>query len=212
MRPLLLLSLSHLDFPRSNLPLPLPALSPCGALGFGDGNHRNLDPEVNSLPSSLSLSSLPLPLSSPLRPSGFSLPARALPAGAAPVARPPDARPQPPSRGRLGPVVRRPTLGLVSFKFSLMSVLSRTLRRVTIQFKFEFINVLRRALRHATIQFKFVFINVLRRALHRATIHFKFVFIKVRCRALRRAMIRFKFSSVDVSRRAFRRATLNVCL
>jgi hypothetical protein len=34
MRPLLL-SLSHLDFPRSNLPLPLPSLSPRGALGFG---------------------------------------------------------------------------------------------------------------------------------------------------------------------------------
>jgi hypothetical protein len=34
MRPLLL-SLSHLDFPRSNLPLPLPPLSPRGALGFG---------------------------------------------------------------------------------------------------------------------------------------------------------------------------------
>jgi hypothetical protein len=31
----LLLSLSHLDFPRSNLPLPLPPLSPRGALGFG---------------------------------------------------------------------------------------------------------------------------------------------------------------------------------
>jgi hypothetical protein len=34
MRPLLS-SLSHLDFPRSNLPLPLPPLSPRGALGFG---------------------------------------------------------------------------------------------------------------------------------------------------------------------------------
>jgi hypothetical protein len=34
MRPLLL-SLSHLDFPRSNLSLPLPPLSPRGALGFG---------------------------------------------------------------------------------------------------------------------------------------------------------------------------------
>jgi hypothetical protein len=103
------------------------------------------------------------------------------------------ARPRPPARGRPGPIARRPTLGLVSFKFSLMSVLSRALRR-------------------ATIQFKFVFINVLRRMLRRATIHFKFVFIKVRCRALRRATIRFKFSSVDVSRRAFRHTTLNVCL
>jgi hypothetical protein len=33
MRPLLS-SLSHLDFPRSNLPLPLPPLSPRGALGI----------------------------------------------------------------------------------------------------------------------------------------------------------------------------------
>jgi hypothetical protein len=71
MRPLLL-SLSHLDFPRNNLPLPLPPLSPCGALGIGDGDHRNLDPEVSSphLPfSSLSLSltfpSLRPPLSLP---------------------------------------------------------------------------------------------------------------------------------------------------
>jgi hypothetical protein len=68
--PLLLLSLSHLDFPHSNLPLPLPPLSPRGALGFGDGNHRNLDPEVSS-PPLLSLSlSLSL-FSSP--PSFFSL-------------------------------------------------------------------------------------------------------------------------------------------
>jgi hypothetical protein len=58
----LLLSLSHLDFPRSNLPLPLPPLSLRGALGIGDGDHRNLDPEVSSppLPSPLS-PSLPLP-------------------------------------------------------------------------------------------------------------------------------------------------------
>jgi hypothetical protein len=57
MRPLLL-SLSHLDFPRSNLPLPLPPLSPRGALGIGDDDHQNLDPEVSS-PSLLL--SLPLP-------------------------------------------------------------------------------------------------------------------------------------------------------
>jgi hypothetical protein len=101
----LLLSLSHLDFPRSNLPLPLPPLSPRGALGFGDGNHRNLDPEVSSLPSSLSLLF-------PCAPR-FSLPARApygrglgagatpvtrFPGGAASAARPPGAgaRPRPP--------------------------------------------------------------------------------------------------------------------
>jgi hypothetical protein len=59
----LLLSLSHLDLPRNNLPLPLPPLSPRGALGIGDGDHQNLDPEVSSPPlpfSSLSLS-LPFP-------------------------------------------------------------------------------------------------------------------------------------------------------
>jgi hypothetical protein len=63
MRPLLL-SLSHLDFPRNNLSLPLPSLSPRGALGLGDGDHRNLDPEVSSppLPSpTLSLLSPPAP-------------------------------------------------------------------------------------------------------------------------------------------------------
>jgi hypothetical protein len=82
MRPLLL-SLSHLDFPRSNLPLPLPPLSPRGALGIGDGDHRNLDPEVSSPPLlSLSRSSLPLPLPSHLCPPVF-LSLRALPAGAA---------------------------------------------------------------------------------------------------------------------------------
>jgi hypothetical protein len=51
----------------------------------------------------------------------------------------------PPAHGRSSPVARRPTLGLVSFKISLMSVLRRALRRATIQFKFVFINVLRRA-------------------------------------------------------------------
>jgi hypothetical protein len=68
--------LSHLDFPRSNLPLPLPPLSPRGALGIGNGDHRNLDPEVSSPPlpfSSLSLSLLFSPCARPL----FSLHARA---------------------------------------------------------------------------------------------------------------------------------------
>jgi hypothetical protein len=75
MRPLLS-SLSHLDFPRSNLPLPPPPLSPRGALGIGNGDHRNLDPEVSSPPlpfSSLSLSLLFSPCARPL----FSLHARA---------------------------------------------------------------------------------------------------------------------------------------
>jgi hypothetical protein len=68
MRPLLL-SLSHLDFPRNNLSLPLPSLSPRGALGLGDGDRRNLDPEVSSPP-------LPSPLSLPLSLSLLSPPAR----------------------------------------------------------------------------------------------------------------------------------------
>jgi hypothetical protein len=76
----------------------------------------------------------------------------------------------PPARGFSSPVARRPTLGLVSFKISLMSALRRVLRRAMIQFKFVFINVLRRVLRRAAIQFKFVFINVLRHALRRAMI------------------------------------------
>jgi hypothetical protein len=95
MRPLLL-SLSHLDLPRNNLPLPLPPLSPRGALGIGDGDHRNLDPEVSSPPlpsSSLSLS-LPFPsLRAPsLSPSRGARPPPALaPRGGG--ARPPPALP-----------------------------------------------------------------------------------------------------------------------
>jgi hypothetical protein len=55
------LSLSHLDLPRNNLPLPLPPLSPRGAVGIGDGDHRNLDPEVSSPPLPSSSLSLPFP-------------------------------------------------------------------------------------------------------------------------------------------------------
>jgi hypothetical protein len=222
-----------LDFPRSNLSLPLPSLSPRGALGLGDGDHRNLDPEVSSPPFSSLSPSLPLPPLSPYARPLFSplrarVPARRRgtppcpspspsDAGVAPPLRSPTAlgppllpgppaspcaarglgadarhlrgrvcaasvrarpwppatrlRPlrkasTPPARDRSSPVARRPTLGLVTFKISLMIVLCCA----TIQFKFVFINVLRRALRRATIQFKFVFINVLCHALRRATI------------------------------------------
>jgi hypothetical protein len=115
MRPLL--SLSHLDFPRSNLSLPLPSLSPRGALGLGDGDHRNLDPEVSSPP-------LPSPLSLPLSLSLLSPPARApssllcarvhpcpSPSGvdAAPPLRSPAALGPPlPSPAALGPAPPRP--------------------------------------------------------------------------------------------------------
>jgi hypothetical protein len=90
-------------------------------------------------------------------------------------------------------VVRRSTLSLIHFNFSLVDVLRRALRRVTIHFKFILINVLCRALCRATIQFKFIFVNDLCRALHRTTF----------C---------FKLSSVDECRRAFRRVTPNVSL
>jgi hypothetical protein len=75
MRPLLS-SLSHLDFPRSNLPIPLPPLSPRGALGIGNDDHRNLDPEVSSPPLPFSSLSLSLPFS-PYACPLFSLHARA---------------------------------------------------------------------------------------------------------------------------------------
>jgi hypothetical protein len=68
MRPLLS-SLSHLDFPCSNLPLPLPPLSPRGALEIGDGDHRNLDPEVSAPPLPFSSLSLSLPFPSLCAPS-----------------------------------------------------------------------------------------------------------------------------------------------
>jgi hypothetical protein len=77
----LLLSLSHLDFPRSNLSLPLPSISPCGALGLGDSDHRNLDPEVSSPPLPYPLS--PSPSSLPLRVPPLLSPARARPCAAA---------------------------------------------------------------------------------------------------------------------------------
>jgi hypothetical protein len=110
MRPLLLF-LSHLDFPHSNLALPLPPLSPRGALGIGDGHHRNLDPEVSSppLPSPLSL---PLPLRAP----PLLSPARARPCAAACPCSPAARRPALPSPARRAPVpapcaaARRPTL------------------------------------------------------------------------------------------------------
>jgi hypothetical protein len=64
-----LVSSPHSILPRSNLlPLPPLSLSPHGALGFGDADRRNLDPQGEH-PSSFSLSlsiSLSLPPSPPL--------------------------------------------------------------------------------------------------------------------------------------------------
>jgi hypothetical protein len=93
-------SLSHLDFPRNNLPLPLPPLSPRGALGIGDGDHRNLDPEVSSPPLlSLSLSLLFFP--APRTPS-FS-PARARSCPSRSSAARPRLAPSLPATARGGP-------------------------------------------------------------------------------------------------------------
>jgi hypothetical protein len=116
----LLLSLSHLDFPRSNLPLPLPPLSLRGALGIGDGDHRNLDPEVSSppLPSPLS----PSPSSSlPLRVPPLLSPARASLRSGAPLLPRGSARPSPSPRGGPAPArpprppTQRPALGAVPY-------------------------------------------------------------------------------------------------
>jgi hypothetical protein len=50
---------------------------------------------------------------------------------------------------------RHLNFGLINFKFSLVDVLRRVLRRATVYFKFTFINELRRALRRATIHLNF---------------------------------------------------------
>jgi hypothetical protein len=100
----LLLSLSHLDFPRSNLSLPLPSISPCGALGLGDSDHRNLDPEVSSpplpYPLSPSPSSLPLRVPPLLSPAAALGPSPSLPVrpGPSPAALGPPLLPGPPAR------------------------------------------------------------------------------------------------------------------
>src|SRR5688572_32720576 len=83
-------------------PLPLPPLSPRGALGIGDGDHRILDPEVSSPPLPFSSLSLPPLLPPHARPPFFPClraplppPARR-PRGAPPPPPPPPRRPRPP--------------------------------------------------------------------------------------------------------------------
>src|SRR5688500_5781152 len=85
MRPLLTPSLIWMSRATTS-PLPLPPLSPRGAQGFGDGDHRILDPEV---------SSPPLPFSS-LSPSPSSSSPRARPPSPLPA---PDPIPAPARRG-----------------------------------------------------------------------------------------------------------------
>jgi hypothetical protein len=77
-------------------------------------------------------------------------------------------------------------------------------------FKFGLVDVLRRALRRTMVHFKFTFIHVMCRALHRASIHFNFRLFNVWRRASSRTTFRFKFSLDDVCRRALRRVTLDV--
>ena len=137
-------------------------------------------PEVSS-PLSLSLSLFPSP--SPSSPRG--LPARAPGAPALPLATPGGspllggrapaalACPQRAQRAlaRTTVVVRRSTLSLIYFNFSLVDVLRRALRRAAIHSKFIFINELCRTLRRAMFRFKFSSVDVCRRAFRRATLN-----------------------------------------
>jgi hypothetical protein len=147
-----------------------------------------------------SLSRLPLP--SPLRaaPQRF---APEWPSCAAArwlaLARPPRARPRSAPGARSAfTYARCPVPARAAFKFSLIS------------FKFSLIYVLRRALRRVMICFKFRFISVLRRALRRATIYFNFILFNVLRRKFSRAMFCFKFSSSGVCHHTLRRVTLYV--
>jgi hypothetical protein len=137
-----------------------------------DGCRQSSDPKV-SFPSPSSLH--PLPSLSPTR----------APPAVAPVW--PLARAAR-SRAR-NPSARRLKFSLISFRFSLIYVPRRALRRATIYFKFIFISVLRRALRHVTIHFNFRLFNVLRRAFSHVTFCFKFSSSGVCHRALRRAAL-----------------------
>jgi hypothetical protein len=109
-----------------------------------------------------------------------------------------------PARAAL--VVRCLNFSLISFKFCLINVLRRALRRTSIYLKFGFISVLRRAM----IYFNFRFISMLRRTLRRATVHLQFSLFNVWRRASSRATFRFKFSLSDVCCRALRRVMFNI--
>jgi hypothetical protein len=100
-----LVSFPHFNSPTQQPPLPPLSLSPCGALGFGDADRRNLDPR-GELPSPLPLSSPPPPLSSsllaPCSPFAHPLQAPSHAPCTPPCSRPSVAAPPPPRR--LAPV------------------------------------------------------------------------------------------------------------
>jgi hypothetical protein len=127
-----------------------------------------------------------LPRRGPVRPPGGAL--------APPLAWPP-ARLAWPLRDLRGPALPRRT----------QPQRARHLNFSLISFKFGLINVLRRALRRSTIYLKFRFISVLCCTLCRA-----FSLFNVWCHACSRPMLRFKFSLSDVRCRALRRAMLDV--
>jgi hypothetical protein len=87
-------------------------------------------------------------------------------------------------------VARRLNFSLISFKFGLINVLRRALRRAMIYLKFRFISVLRRAMMY----FNFRFISVLRRVLHRTMVHLNLVYLM--CGVARLVARRFVLNSV----------------
>jgi hypothetical protein len=175
---------------------------PCPRCDAVDGYHRSLDPNV----------SFPFPLLSPSLP--FTLPsARGTPAPTLRRAAP--AAPLSPllSAASSGLPHRRAALAAplrACSPIPARSPSARHLKFSLISFKFSIINMLRRALRRMAIYFKFRFISVPRRALRRVTIYFNFRLFNVLCRAFSSATFCFKFSSSGVCRRALRRATLYI--
>jgi hypothetical protein len=129
-------TLSLIFFSRAATSLSLSSTSLPSPLALGgilvSGCRRSSSPEVSSPP-------FPSPLLSFLLPS----PPRPL-LDALPVARPCPARPHACSPSPASVVFK------FSFKFSLIHVLRRALRRAVIHFKFRFISVLRRALCRTT--------------------------------------------------------------
>jgi hypothetical protein len=227
-------SLPLIQFSRATTsPLSHLSLSPCGALGFGDADRRNLDPRGELL-SPLSFSPSPHLPSFPRARSLRVLAALRARAQAAPRPWPAVALPGGPAHPcPSGPVSRRPCSGGPAPCAPACSIgphapcprgpasvprqplrvprcglaCSRRAQRVPTH-----VTIVARRSTLSLIHFNFSLVDVLRRALHRATIHSKFIFVNELCRALRRTTFRFKFSSVDVCCRAFRRAMLNVSL